>query len=301
MSTEGNEGPPITFEEAVRMVKDEALRLITERFQNKEHLDYHNVGHTNNVIRRTSKILEAIAEAEPGVLDERRRRLGELVAAWHDTVQDYTTEIVTAGTLVGEMRKRFTAENEKASADEAAAFMTDVRRKSGNQALFSEEDIESVRQGIHVTIPDFHPEHKTVFYSNLTEESGLVARAVALADLGTAGMDGPDAFIREGAEVFREDNIDVTKAFRHPETLSAAHKEFFRNRMIEWSRGQERFAAGRKALLDGELKGLSEPAQEAVRKLFDKFDDSIAAAKERTELRKEMPFDELARDFGYEL
>jgi len=294
MSIEGREKYPITFDRLIEAGITEAFRRISERYGLAEGLDYHNAWHTKNVIRRTKTILKAIAST-----DQKTARLGELTAAWHDVVQNFNTEEETIGLFTKKMRKRSVVENEETSAEEACDYLDALSKENGNAILFSDTDREVVRRGIHVTIPDFHPEQGTVIQPNLTHESDLVARAVALADIGAAGMDGPDIFGQEGDALFREENIDISDALRNQEYMSPSRKEFFRGRMIEWSEGQEQFAAGRKALFDAELQGLSKEEQEAVRPLFSKFDESIQGMREKTERRKEMPFDELVRDFGY--
>ena len=298
MSFEGRERLRLSFDQAIEKGVSSALDLIKERFEHaaspEGNLEYHNAKHTENVIRRTKEILKAIAQADrTAALSERLMKMGELSAAWHDTVQEYEVESVADSSFTKKMRKRFADKNERKSAEEAVEYM---RTMNG---AFSDEDEQVVRQAIEVTIPQFSPEIGTVVQPNLASESGIVARAVALADMGAAGMDGPEQFSQEGNAIFREDNVDIAEALQHAETLSENEKDFFRVRMLGWSEIQERFAGGRKAHLDAELKGLSEEEQTAVKTLFVKFDESIEAARERTERRRAMSFEELARDFGY--
>jgi hypothetical protein len=293
-----NEGPPLTFAQAIEAGEKDALDRVKKRFEQAENevdnLAYHNTQHTGNVIRRTKAILGAIRDADRTALSEQLIKLGGFIAAWHDTVQKYEINEVTDGAFTKEIRRRFIGGNEKESADEAIDYM-----RSLNHSPFSDEDEEFVHQGIHVTIPGPDLKQGTMIQPYLTGESNLVTRAVALADLGTAGMDGPQEFILGGNAFFREENIDIHKALQHPESLSAAQKEFFRKRMITWSEGQEKFATGRKELLNTELDGLSEEEQLAVRNLFNTFDESIQGAQAKTERRKEMSFEELVSDFGY--
>ena len=122
----------------------------------------------------------------------------------------------------------------------------------------------------------------------------LVERSLALADLGTAGIDGPDKFLPEGSAVFREENLDVPKLLNDPE-----QRAFLMKRMLAWSQMQVAFAKARKELLDRELTGLPAVMADAVRKLFNKLDASIEAAQQQLEKRGEMTFEELAHDFGY--
>ncbi|MHB8913833.1 MAG: hypothetical protein ACYC4I_02375 [Minisyncoccota bacterium] len=298
MGFEGKERPPFSFDQAIEKGMMSARDLIKKRFEQaatpEGNLEYHNTRHTESVIRRTKEILTAIARVQQDAAHERLEKLGELAAAWHDTVQEYEVVPVADGVFTKKILKRFVIKNEHKSAEEAVEFMRSAR------GAFSDEDEELVRSAIEVTIPDFSPE-KGVMQPNLTSESTLVARAVALADLGAAGMDGPEHFLPEGDAIFREDNVDISEALHHPEDLSDEQKAFFKSRMIGWSEGQEKFAITRKANLDAELEGLSEEEQVAVKNLFNTFDESIEGARAQTERRKEMSFEDLARDFGYKV
>jgi len=150
------------------------------------------------------------------------------------------------------MRKRFTVDNEKASADVAIEFMNQINQEVGTQ-VFSKDDKNTIREAIDATIPGFDPEKGTVVQPNMNEQSSLVARAVGLADLGTAGMDGPKAFLPEGDALFREENLDILEALKNPKNISGDQKEYYRKRMLGWSKFQPKFANGRKDLLEKEL------------------------------------------------
>lgn len=122
----------------------------------------------------------------------------------------------------------------------------------------------------------------------------LVERAIALADIGTAGIDGPSKYLPEGDAIFREEQLDVVERLKDP-----VQREDMKKRMLEWSKIQIDFAQGRKARLDSELKGLSEEMANNVRKLFSRFDDSIEAAQLQYSVREKMTPEELAKSFGY--
>jgi hypothetical protein len=81
--------------------------------------------------------------------------------------------------------------------------------------------------------------------------------------------------------------------------LSDAQKEYFRKRMLGWSKFQPKFAAGRKARLETELEGLPETAAAEVRKLFDKFDATVEAASAVAARRENMTFEQMLADMGY--
>jgi hypothetical protein len=148
-------------------------------------------------------------------------------------------------------------------------------------------------------------EKLTVVQPNLNFESHLVARAVALGDLGTAGMDGPEAFLKEGDTLFREEQLDVARLVRRKQILNipAEHKTRIMERIVKWSGTQPKFAEGRRDLLEAELEGLTPDAKQRVAALFPHFDSSIAAAKEQLARRQELlareDFVGLLREVGY--
>ncbi len=290
------EGDHSSFEQAINLGIQHALKRVKERFEQAENpldrLDYHNSAHTTAVIERTKKILRTVEEAVPGSLSERLIGLGEYIAANHDTVQEY--EIVTRESDGAQIRRRFAQRNETASADEA---LEDIHKI--NPDLLTAEEKDLVRRAIDVTVPDYDPKLGTVIQPNLTPESSLVIRALALADLGAAGMDEYEAFAEEGNANFREENIDIAQAVAEPQNVSEEQKTAFTKRMLAWSETQRRFAEGRKAMLDTELAGLPEEAQRAVAGLFTHFNENIQHAQARTEVRNTLPFEELIRDFGY--
>jgi hypothetical protein len=291
---------PAPFQE--RFVQDgiqEAQSLIRSRFElappeKEDNLDFHNIQHTEDVIRRTENILRAIQRVTVHVVSEKDIALGRLAAAFHDVVQEWKEQEAQGKTL----RQRFIGKNEEASADEAIAFLDREASGQADQGL-SEEDFEIVAEAIRGTVPGFSMEKKTVIQPNITEQSSLVARALALADIGTAGMDGAENFLREGDALFREENLDIMRALRNQEELSNEVKEGYRNRMIAWSKFQPIFAKGRQELLDEELRGLPLGADVAIKKLFNTFDESISASARRGEERESMSFDELALDMGF--
>ena len=291
----------LTFEEAIKDGITAALANISQRFEHAENpldnLAFHNTQHTKSVIERTKKILEAMGVNKGLVM------LGEFIAAHHDTVQDYSVSEKDGK----KMRARFIEKNEEASIEEAVVYMR------ANPSVFDEEDIEIVREAIQATIPRYDVEKKTIKQPHLlesveaammrqrlmTDKSELVTRAIALADLGTAGMDDSESFVHDGNAIFQEENIDITEALQHPKSLSNAQKESFQKRMLDWTANQIFFAKGREALFDKELEGLPEKMERNVRALFTEFGSNIQRAQAKADIRKTMSFEDLVRDFGY--
>lgn len=290
-------------EERVNEIIDKALGLIQRRFviptdpekkldfDPDNELPFHGVAHTEGVIRRTEAILKAIQRVTVHKVTDKDIMLGKIAAAFHDVVQEWKPE-QRGGAVI---RKRNTGENEKTSANEVIAILEQEMESAGE--IFSEIDLATIEDAIRGTVPGF--DGRTAIQPKVTEQSIFVSRAVALADLGTAGMDGAEAFLQDGDALFREENLDIVYATRSQEVLSSEAQEKYRQRMIGWSKSQPKFAEGRRDLLNEELKGMPPLVTEAIKKLFNKFDESISASKERAEKREGMSFDELALDMGF--
>lgn len=273
-----------------------------EKNSHPEHnLAYHNTEHVKSVIERVELILQNIQRAtktvEPNLVTERDIQIGRLVAAFHDRKQDWEESVLKNQII----RKRATAANEQASAQELIAYMDEVNTNSQVGNIFGEDDKKLVEEAILATIPGFDRQRWTVVQPNVRPNSSIVAKAMALADLGTAGMEGGEAFIKDGDNLFREDNLDIGRALRKPDLLDESTKESFRQRMINWSKLQITFAEGRQALFDHELVGLRPEAQKILKQaVFTRFEESIESAKIKAGQREDLSFDELARDMGYE-
>lgn len=297
------------FRTAIEEGVTAALDTVAKRFETPrdpaDRLEFHNTRHTKDVIRRFDAIMDAIRQSDPSLVDDRGHAMGRFAAGHHDTVQKWEPNPIV-GTNPGEeglikiMRKRLIGANEAESTKEAIAFMERVNADAGDE-IFSAEDMAIVGGGHEATIPGFDPKKGTVIQPKLTDQSSIITRAIALADLGTAGMDGKEHYLPEGDALFREENLDIASAVEQPEALTDAQKEFFRKRMLGWSQFQATFAAGRRAMLEEELRPLPEPVRKEVEKLFGKFDESIQAAAEQAARRQSLSFEELARDMGYTL
>lgn len=290
------------FEESIGKGIHDALELIKRKFESgddeRENMPFHNSHHTKDVIRRTYSILSAIQKANPELITEHEILLGKMAAVYHDVVQNWKENKINEGGFAKILRQRFTKRNELDSAELAVEFMNDANAE-GNGEIFMAEDENIVREAIKATIPDYDPRTNTVIQPKLDKDSLVVERAVALADLGTAGMDGAVAFCKEGDALFREENLDILDSAKKSDELSDAQKDYYRKRMLAWSEFQPLFAEGRKTLLNSELEGLPEESREAVKLSFDKFDESTKAAKDRATRREKMTFEELLADMGY--
>jgi hypothetical protein len=275
--------PNVKLHEAEREIVQMAITTIRERHESGQvpgHMHYHNSEHTIGVIDRARAIGQALG------LSDRHLLLTVIAAAWHDSVQRWM-EIEGEGGVV--TRKRFTGRDEVASAAEAVDAMGEVDLR------FSPEECGIVASAIVGTIPGWDGDQATVSQPFLIEHP--VIRAVALADLGSAGMD-PDMYRRDGPALFAEENLDLMEAITavgSADEISVAMQGVYRARYIAWLKVQPGFARGRRTRLDSELADLDEPMRGRVLALFSRFDESVAAAEEAVRLAETLDFVTLMR------
>lgn len=284
---------------------DEAFSEVEQRFEQdsnpENNLDFHRKKHTQGTVVRTEKILRTIQETQPELVTEKDIALGRLIAARHDTVQNWNAvELDFPGFDQKRLfRQRHLKENELSSANDLVAMM----KKANNDAgviIFTEQDMQTGLDAIKGTIPGYDSKLNTVVQPHLAKEANLIVRAIALADLGGAGIDGPETFRAEGDALFREENLDIAKDLREKRALGDEDKEFYRARMLAWTKSQADFALGRKLRLAEELPvNINIKTRQKLLDLFSHFDESISNAKALAEQRSQMSFEELVDDFGY--
>ncbi len=268
-----------------------AVALIEKRYgtgaSNENELAFHGVRHTNGVVARAVSLITAMEASEEDIT------LAGIAAAFHDTVQNWEEFARPDGAI---MRKRFAGQNERDSAAEAIAWM----RETG---IYSEHRAALVTEAILATVPGWNVDHKTVVQPNLRPDSHPVVRAVALADLGTGGMEG-ETFVTEGDPLFREENLDIARAIgsaRSQSDITEEAQQRYRGRMLAWTQSQSTFVSGRKALLETELGNLGDSLKEPTRQLFRGFDDAITASALLVATRSTLSFWEMAQAMGYNI
>lgn len=281
-----------------------ALEEVRERFEDaadvRDRLPFHNVDHTEGVIRRTVTILQTLREIDPERVSEREVELGRLTGGFHDTVQTWSTQEIPDGEAIKVMRRRNVGTNEQASGAEARKFMKSENERLGSE-MYSEADQDLVVSSIDGTVPAYDGKRGTAIQPNVSSTSPVLAKAVALADLGIAGMEGPEKYALTGDALFREENIDILIALHEGQPVSDDDRERFRRRMLSWTGSQSGFVKGRQQAFAEEINSFSEVEQKALRLLFRHFDETSTAAEALSQRRQAMSFEELARDMGYSL
>lgn len=277
-----------------------ALEYIDARYDNppdpRQKLSYHGSLHTLRVIDRVGRILRALQAADPTLVSERDIQLGTIAAAFHDTVQQWGATEVEIADMPALMMKRKTGLNEKASAFMARAHMLALNGHNGAE-IFTEKDMQDVTEAILGTIPGFDMRLRTVIQPHVSEESSIITKALALADLGGPAMDGPATYLWEGNNLFHELNVDLRYAQERGVPVAQVYEESVKKRALEWTAGQAEFAHGRAVRFhQTELLWLPEHVRGAVEVEFGFYNESILAAQAAYERRLPMSCGAILQD-----
>jgi len=279
-----------------------ALEKIQDQYENQDdpdrNLDYHNAMHTEGVVKRIDIILDALQQVDTSLVTEKERSLARLSGAFHDVVQKYYFNEVPSksGIHTKVIRSLKSGESEDGSAYEAVKF---INSEDEISSIFTEQDKQVVQSAIKGTQVVYDLEKSAVVQQHITSKSSIVEHVVALADLGSAGMEDAKTFIHEGDALFREENVDITRSFRKSEILNDEKKRHFRSRMMHWIQSQEAFIQGRKNETYRQVQMLPDEVRKTIQNIFDRYDTNKVAVQEKYKERNKMTFEELAQDMGY--
>ncbi|NEP49951.1 MAG: hypothetical protein F6K65_14490, partial [Moorea sp. SIO3C2] len=143
------------------------------------------------------------------------------------------------------------------------------KQTSNHLTLFTDSDLQIIIEAINATICWYDSLDNTIYQPDLyysDKKLSLVAQIIALADLGTLGMEGIEAFNEEGSLLFLEENPDIIPIILNQDIpdFQAIDKqtlyENLRQRLLKRTRFQVNFAKGRMARLARELKGFTAEA-----------------------------------------
>ena len=315
---------PETFEQAVRRVENFAL-IETQKSAYQKQLYYHNCIHINGVKQRAVKIFQAIIpllqenfDSETGQAQlTRMKQLLELSAVAHDMVQEFIPQ-----TQPGTPRLREIGVNEAATISKLITYIEELNQQLLQQnpnstAIFTESDIQTLKEAIEATVCLFDPSDSSLYQLLLykpEQEISLVALILALADLGTLGMEGIEAYQEEGSLILLEENPDIISALWDENTqqivveYDTADKEkqelyeSIRQRLLKRVRFQVNFAKGRYSRFDREVKPLSSETIQALKNDVFKYltKETIQEIEMLTPTRDETTLQELVEFFQLE-
>jgi hypothetical protein len=92
--------------------------------------------------------------------------------------------------------------------------------------MFTEEDLQIIRESIAATTCSYDLNNNSIYQPYLYQTQSplsLAAKIIALADLGTLGMDGIEAYLQDSILLFAEDNPDLAHFILNRQPLTASH------------------------------------------------------------------------------
>lgn len=297
---------PQTLTESIHYLEAIVLRQFTQQASQKQ-LFYHNPEHVHAVKRRSHQIFTTLTPFLPASTDfSRTQLLLDFCAISHDLVQQFESPSTPYTS-----RRRQSGVNEIATIDQLIQLIHQLNQRLApqNPARLTESDIAIIRQAIAATICTYDPQeqaiHQPLLYSG--EPLSSVAHILALADLGTLGIDGIAAFNREGSLLFLEENPDVVPLLRdgrihQVETENSSLAENIRQRLLKRSCFQVSFARSRLRRLKPELQGFPEAATpQLIAKTFQHLTlETVEMIEQMTPTDSETPLEPLLTFFQFE-
>lgn len=190
----------------------------------EKSLYYHNHDHVRAVQRRAKSIFQTI---RPYLKDtdcpDRLELLLDFCAATHDVIQIFLPK-----TSLHNSRRR------DSGVSEAATLALLFQLIDQANASLTESDLSIIKESIEATICAYDPQENSIFQPTLYQSENpisLVARIIALADIGSLGIEGIASYNAEGSLLFLEENPDVFVLVEKQEIqdLSARSPELYEN------------------------------------------------------------------------
>lgn len=274
-SEENSAWLPSTFAEVVARVKNFALGEF-DREVVENQLYYHTREHLNHVQRRANAIFQVICpywQASLGneVTSEyitRTNLLLELCAVAHDMIQIFVPQ-----TQPHTSRRREPGVSENRTFEKLLNYIKGVNQQLkehciDDSVLFTESDISIIQDAIEATICIYDPSEQGIYQPALydqTRDLSIVACIIALADIGSLGMDGIAAYNQEGSLLFLEENPDIIPVILNQTTATLAVEnpelyENIRQRLLKRARFQVSFAKSRLIRYPQEIANLTKEA-----------------------------------------
>ncbi|MER3432735.1 MAG: hypothetical protein C4288_04715 [Leptolyngbya sp. ERB_1_1] len=250
-----------TFTECIDKVKAFSLQEFDRQIQFHQ-LYYHTRDHIALVQRRSRLIFNAIRSDLTVDAVEQIERLLDLCVIAHDMIQVFEAE-----TQPHMARQRVMGVSETATLERLLNYI-DVHCS----AAMSDLDQAAIRSAISATICAYDTKEQAIYQPALNQPNlSIVARILALADLGALGIDGISAYNREGSLLFLEENLDVipllmTGEIRQLETTDPQLAENIRQRLLKRCRFQVNLAKSRLARFEQEIEGFPKNAIDKLRR-----------------------------------
>ncbi|MCC0176953.1 hypothetical protein I4641_08165 [Waterburya agarophytonicola K14] len=274
------ETEPSSFAETVQLVENFVKGEIIRETKEKQ-LYYHTIDHALAVKRRANIIFKAIkptlSTSQLLIELNRLEYLIGLSAIAHDMVQQFSLS-----PEIKIPRKRIAGISEIATANKLIEYINNLNqalldRQLDSDILFTDWDIATIKDAILATICDRDPQAGKTAYSfspysiyqpylyDSQAKNSIVGRIIALADLGTLGIEGVEQYIKEGILVFLEDNLDLKDLILNCDLSSSSVNESTRLRLLNMARFIVNLARERQARFELEIAGFAPQARQILR------------------------------------
>jgi hypothetical protein len=148
-----------------------------------------------------------------------------------------------------------------------------IETNINSSILFTNQDLDIIQQAIQATICEYDSQEGLIYQPLLYQSQpkiSVVARIVALADLGTLGIEGREAYLRESVLIFLEENPDLVTLllsnYEKQQTLikTGEREEIIRKRLLKAARFLVNFAKGRQARFKHEIRAFNQATQQIL-------------------------------------
>ncbi|MEO0925903.1 MAG: hypothetical protein AAFY63_08535 [Cyanobacteria bacterium J06643_13] len=270
---------PNSFEEMVEQI-EKYIRGEINRETEVKQLHYHNIAHALQVKRRAEYIFQAIKPVlaqDYSALELRRiKNIMSICALAHDMVQIFEL------TPVNHSRKRCSGASEMETANKLLRYVQNLNldlasSKGDHSFVFSDREQQIIREAILATIcvPDPYgsrtenvsasPSIYQPYLYNSDKKISLVGGIIALADLGTLGMDGAEAYIQDGISIFLEDNPHFQQLIRSCDRFDSTQQAEIKAQLLNMSRFIVALAYERQARFEPEIAGFAFDIRQILR------------------------------------
>ncbi|MGG6296373.1 hypothetical protein ACQ4M4_18435 [Leptolyngbya sp. AN02str] len=298
---------PQTFAEAIAHLRVAVLQRFDAEIE-KKHLHYHNRSHIACLQQRADRLFDAVAPIlfPNDEQRDRHKQLLNLSIAAHDMVQIFSEPVPAFSS-----RRREAGVSERATIERLRHLVWVQNQQisthhPGSSALLSPVDVQMLEGAIAATVCHYDPADQGLFQPALystTHAPSVVARLLALADLGALGMDGIEVYRWEDSLLFLEENLDVVKLLQiYPSDRlvqdNPTRAENLRQRLLRRARFQVTFAQSRLARLPAELSGLPPAAQAAIATEFRHLTpETVSTIEATTPVEDDLPLLKLIQFF----
>ena len=270
---------PSSFAETVELVKNYVVDEIIRETKAKQ-LYYHTLYHSLAVQRKAKRIFQelefVLSQSKSSHELERLEILADLCGLAHDMVQLFHLH-----STVDKPRQHMSGQSEIETANKLLRSIQDLNQqltscKLASSILFSDRDCQIIKDAILATICHVDPQSGKVKYSfsscsiyqpylyDSKPKISIVGSIVALADLGTLGMEGVESYIQDSLLIFLEDNLDLKKLLLHGD-FTNLDQMIVKIRLLAMAKFIVSFARERYARFELEISSFTPLARQILR------------------------------------